>query len=75
MRSCERICNAPEGHGNSPRRATLSYRAPGNGAPVDLLLQTATVTLPVPAAGGGSIVIDPTSKLREINRANHRVEL
>jgi hypothetical protein len=52
-----------------------SVALPALSAPVDLLPRTVTVTLPAPPAAGGSIVIDPTSKLHEITRTNNRVEL
>ena len=55
-----------------------SVPVPGLKAPVDLLPKKLTVTLTAPPGsriGGGSILLDPNGKIKEITRINNRVKL
>jgi hypothetical protein len=55
-----------------------SVPVPGLKAPADLLPKTFTVTLTAPSGSkidGGSIVLDPNGKIKEITRVNNRVRL
>lgn len=59
-------------------RVLVSAPVPRLNAPVDLLPRTTKVTLTLPRGArinGGSIVLDPDEKMKEITRANNRVKL
>jgi hypothetical protein len=59
-------------------KTIASAPVPGLRAPVDLLPKKFTVTLTAPPGsriGGGSIVLDPNSTIKEITRINNRVKL
>ncbi len=59
-------------------KIVASAAVPRLEAPSDLWPRTTTLTLTVPARGqvtGGSIVLDPDTKMKEITRINNRVKL